>query len=105
MPIAHCVSSDFTLRRGNSARIARKYPEFRKIAQNSPRLTIASVMSYFDEIENGFIFNLITKYNELDSTSHYALSFVLQTFKGMLKKYQIQSIIVPKLETERDRSK
>ena len=95
--LAHCVSSDFQMKKGLARSVFLSYPNIKYIAQRRPRLPIGSVFAYFDFNEKRFIFNLVTKRRFFEKPTYKALADALENLKFLIQKYELDRIILPKL--------
>ena len=96
--IAHCVSSDFAMGKGLASTIARCYPELqelRKLPINT--FPSGSLVTYFDQHHQRFIYNLVTKRRFFHKPTYETLELGLQALKQHLKRHNIQELAIPKL--------
>ena len=95
--IAHCVSSDFAMGKGLASAIACCYcvlQELRKLPiDNFPPI---SLVTYFDQEHQRFIYNLVTKRRFFDKPTYGTLELSLQALKQHLKRHTIQKLAIPK---------
>ena len=96
--IAHCVSSDFAMGKGLASTIACCYPElqeFRKLPLNN--FPPGSLVTYFDQQHQRFIYNLVTKRRFFHKPIYETLELSLQALKQHLQRHNIQELAIPKL--------
>ena len=96
--IAHCVSSDFAMGKGLASTIACCYPELqemRKLTINS--FPPGSLVTYFDQQHQRFIYNLMTKSRFFYETTYETLELSLQALKRHLKRHNNFELAIPKL--------
>ena len=95
--IAHCVSSDFAMGKGLASTIACCYPELQELRKlpinNFPS---GSLVTYFDQQHQSFIYNLVTKRRFLHKPTYATLELSLQALKRHLKRHNIHELAIPK---------
>ena len=96
--IAHCVSSDFAMGKGLASTIACCYPELQEL-RNIPinNFPAGSLVTYFDQQHQSFIYNLATKRQFFPKPKYETLELSLQALKQHLKRHNFQELIIPKL--------
>ena len=96
--IAHCVSSDFAMGKGLAFTIACCYPELQKSRKlpinNFPR---GSLVTYFDQQRQRFIYNLVTKRQFFHKPTYETLELSLHALKRHLKRHEVHELAIPKL--------
>ena len=96
--IAHCVSSDFAMGKGLASTIACCYPELQKLRKlpinNFPP---GSLVTYFDQQHQRFIYNLVTKRRFFQKPTYETLELSLHALKRHLKRHNIHESAIPKL--------
>ena len=96
--IAHCVSSDFAMGKSLASTIASCYPELqelRKLPINS--IPPGSLVTYFNQQHQRFIYNLVTKRRFFDKPTYETLELSLQALKQHLQCHNMQELTIPKL--------
>ena len=96
--IEECVSSDFAMGKGLASTIACCYPdlqELRKLPKNN--FPPGSLVTYFDQQHQRFIYNLVTKRQFFQKPTYETLELSLQALKQHLKRHNIQKLEIPKL--------
>ena len=84
--------------KGLASTIACCYPdlqELRKLPKNS--FPPGSLVTYFDQQHQRFIYNLVTKGRFFQKPTYETLEQSLQTLKQHLKRHNIQKLAIPKL--------
>ena len=87
--IAHCVSSDFAMSKGLASTIAYRYPELQELRKlpinNFPP---GSLVTYFDQQHERFIYTLVTKRRFFQKPTYEALKLSLHALKRHLKRHR-----------------
>ena len=96
--IAHCVSSNFAMGKGLASTIACCYPELQEL-RKLPINTFppGSLVTYFDQQHQRFIYNLVTKRRFFHKPTYATLELSLQALKRHLKRHIIHELANPKL--------
>ena len=96
--IAHCVSSDFAMAKGLASAIACCYSELQELRQlpinNFPP---GSLVTYFDQQHQRFIYNLVTKRRFFYEPTYGTLELSLQALEQHLKRHNIHELAIPTL--------
>ena len=95
--IAHCVSSDFAMGKGLAFTIAcchLELQEVRKLPINN--FPPGSLVTYFDQQHQRFIYNLVTKKQSFHKSTNATLQLSLQALKGHLNRHNIHELVIPK---------
>ena len=83
--IVNCVSSDLTMNTGLAKLVANMYRSMRKTGKNQPKFPVGTVIPYFDPYRNRYIFNFVTKEQESDHPSYYALQVARTTLRDVVQ--------------------
>ena len=75
--------------------IAQMYPSMREIGKNQPKFPVGTVIPYFDSYTNRYIFNIVTKEQENDHPSYYAINKALTTLREAVRACGIWAISLP----------
>ena len=96
--IAHCVSSDFAMGKCLASAIACCYPELQEL-RNLPlnNFPPGSLVTYFDQQHQRFIYNLVPKGGFFHKPSNETLELSLQALEQHLKRHNIQELAIPTL--------
>ena len=95
--IAHCVSPDFALGKRLASALAFSYPELQQMRNMSLNLfPPGSLVIYFDQQHQRFIYNLVTKRNFFNKPTYETLELSLQALKQHLKLHNIHELAFPK---------
>ena len=84
--------------KGLAKMIAQMYPSMREIGKNQPKFPVGTVIPYFDSYTNRYILNIVTKEQEDDHPSYYAINKALTTLREAVQACGIRAISLPKLE-------
>ena len=96
--IAHCVSSDFAMGKGLASTLACCYPDLQEL-KKLPINTFppGSLVTYFDQKHQRFIYNLVTKRRFVHKLTYETLELSLHPLKRHLKRHNIHELAIPNL--------
>ena len=96
--IALCVSSDFAMGKGLASTITCCYPELQALRNLSiNNFPPGSLVTYFDQQRQRFIYNLETKRRFFHKPTYETLELSLHALKPHLERHNICEIAIPKL--------
>ena len=102
--IAHCVSADFQMKRGLASAIAYRYPTLRQLNfDTQKRLPPGSLVSYFDRLNQRYIYNLVTKKRFFHKPKYETLQLSLMALRQHLERHKIRALSIPRLGSGLDR--
>ena len=97
---AHCVSSDVAMGKSLASAIACCYPELQEL-RKLPLNTFppGSLVTYFDQQQQGFIQNLVTKRQDefFQKLTYEPIELSLPASNQHLKRHNLREIAIPKL--------
>ena len=95
--IAHCVSADFQMKRGLAS-------ELRQLSFNTQQhLPLGSLVSYFDRLNQRYIYHLVTKTRFFHKSTYESLHLSLMALRQHLERYNIRTLSIPRLGSGLDR--
>ena len=102
--IAHCVSADFHMKRGLASAIAYRHPALRQLRFNTPkRLPPGSLVSFFDRLNQRYIYNLVTKKRVFHKPHYETLQLSLMALRQHLERHKIRALSIPRLGSGLDK--
>ena len=102
--IAHCVSADFHMKRGLASAIAYRHPALHQLRFNTPkRLPPGSLVSFFDRLNQRYIYNLVTKKRFFHKPHYETLQLSLMALRQHLERHKIRALSIPRLGSGLDK--
>ena len=96
--IAHCVFSDFVMGKRLASALACSYPELQQKRKGSLNpFPSGSLVTYFDQQHQCFIYNLVTKRQFFQKPTYGTFELNLEALKQHLKWNKIRELAIPKL--------
>ena len=102
--IAHCVSSDFAMRKGLASTIACCYPALQQMRIYSSKcIPPGTLVAYYDASRTRFVYNLVTKRRFFHKPTYDTLQLSLLALKQHIFNNNINEISIPRLGSGYDR--
>ena len=85
------------MKRGLASAIAYRHPPLRQLSFNTQkRLPPGSLVSYFDRLNQRYIYNLVTKTRFFHKSTYESLQLSLMALRQHLYCYNIRTLSIPR---------